>query len=682
MPDAPPAPPTPDPTPEPALSRGQRRAFWALTLALPVLFFLLLEGGLRLFGYGEDYPLFEPIEGSEQYLIQSRDVARRYFHELEDAPTALHDVFHAEKRPGELRLFVQGGSSAAGFPFYHGGAFSRMLEARLADALPDRPVEVVNTAMAAVNSYALLDLADEIIEQEPDAVLVYAGHNEYYGALGVGSTESLGGMRGLVNLYLRLRPLRTVQLLRSALGGVAGAVAGGAAGEPARGSLMARMVRQQTIPYGSAEFFQGVEQFAGNLADLLAKYERAGVPVFVGTLVANERDHRPFETVFDSDTDEAAWRAAYEGSVAALRRGDAAGAAELLEEVTRMDTLAADGFFALGRAHEAAGDTAAARRAFAAASDRDALRFRAPTVLNDVVRRVAAEHGATVVDVEARFREAAPGGTIGAGEMLEHLHPTVDGYFLLADAFYDALLRSPLLDGAAPRSVPDAVARRRVRLTPADSLVGVIRVRNLMQAWPFEPVGSRVVSVADTMEADTPEERAAVALYRNEKGWLEATEDLATELEREGRVAEAVRTREAMLQSYPMLAEPYLGLAGLYTRRGEYDRAIANYEAAIERDEASGNALGLLGAIYLNRGMQQAASDRAAAQAAFEEARGLLERARARNGRNPQTLYNLSGAYAQLGQFDEARETAEALLRVQPDHRAGRALLSSLPPSR
>jgi len=185
--------------PTDSLSSGKRVAFWTVTLFLPVLFFVMLEGGLRLAGYGADYPLFEAVEQHPEFLVPSRSVGQRYFHHLQDAPTGLHDVFHAQKPEGELRLFVQGGSTAAGFPFYHGAAFSRMLKWRLQDAIPPRPVEVVNTAMAAVNSYTLLDLADEIIREQPDAVLIYAGHNEYYGAFGVGSTESFGTSRAMGN---------------------------------------------------------------------------------------------------------------------------------------------------------------------------------------------------------------------------------------------------------------------------------------------------------------------------------------------------------------------------------------------------------------------------------------------------------------------------------------------------
>lgn len=659
-----------------------RLAFWAIMLALPVLFFVLLEGGLRVAGYGNDYPAFVPIEGSPEFRMQSRDVSRRYFHNTADAPTALHDVFHTEKRPDELRLFVQGGSTAAGFPFYHGGAFSRMLEARLQQAMPHRPVEVINTAMAAVNSYTLLDLQREILAERPDAILIYAGHNEYYGALGVGSTERVGASRALVNTYLRLRHFRTVQLVRDGLGRAAGLVAGRTSGERPTGSLMARMVGRQEIRYGSRDFERGLDQFRGNLSDLLAGYRRAGVPVFVSTLVYNERDHAPFHTVLAADTDRASRQAALDRAEAALASGESARAEAAFREALALDEGAADAWFGLGRALEATGDTLAARDAFRGASDRDALRFRAPNAINDVIREVAARHGATVVDAEARFRADAPGGTIGSELMLEHLHPTVDGYFLLADAFYEALAADPLLDGHLRDPVPASVARGRVRLTPADSLVGILRVRQLMSGWPFaEPDAPRPRLEAIFPEHDTPEGRMALAFFRSEKQWLEGSEELATELERAGRIEAAARTREAMVQAYPMLPQPYLGLAGLRQRAGELDEAVRLYRLAIANGETSGNAHGMLGAIALSRGLGAFdAGDRLTGVSLVEQAREHLETARRQNPRNPQTLYNLGGAYAQLQRFDEARTAARQALQLRPDYTPAQALLASLPP--
>ena len=649
--------------PRPADRR--RWLFTGAMLLIPVLFFVLLEGGLRVFGYGDDYPLFEPIEGYPQYLVQNREVARRYFAQQTNVPTALHDVFDAEKGADEYRIFVQGGSTAAGFPFYHGGAFSRMLEDRLQQTFPDRKIEVVNTAMAAVNTYTLLDLADEIIAQHPDAVLIYAGHNEYYGALGVGSTESLGPFRGLVNTYLRLRRFRTVQLLRSGLAAASGLFADDAGGDGDQGTLMSRMVGEQVIPYGSTAFDLGRKQFEANLSDLLAKYERVGIPVFVATLASNERDQRPFETVFAEGTDQAAWQAAYERGLDALKRGDARAARTAFAEATQTDSLAADAFYALARTEEATGDTTDARADYIAARDRDALRFRAPELFNDVIREVAAAHGATVVGAQANIRRAAPGGIVGEKHMLEHLHPTVDGYFLLADAFYDALREAGAI-GAWDRPIAEADARRDLLLTPADSLVGLLRVRRLKSDWPFVPRGTTAPR-QDTLTVRNGFDRVVESLYKSEETWLEATEKLATYYEQTGDERHAVQARKAMIASYPMISQPYIGLGGLLMRAGRTGEAQGYFKEALERDPNSATALSMLGAIELERRNTTAAID-------------LLERARARAPRDPQLLYNLSGAYALSQRFAEARATAEALLAVQPNHARGRALLASLPP--
>src|SRR5258705_2351581 len=92
-----------------------------------------------------------------------------------------------------------------------------MLQQRLQRTFPGRRIEVVTTAMSAVSSYVLLDFSREILEREPDAVVIYAGHNEYAGILGVGSDLSFGRRRPVVLSFLALEDLRILQLARRAL---------------------------------------------------------------------------------------------------------------------------------------------------------------------------------------------------------------------------------------------------------------------------------------------------------------------------------------------------------------------------------------------------------------------------------------------------------------------------------
>ncbi|MEO1077700.1 MAG: hypothetical protein AAFX41_17300, partial [Bacteroidota bacterium] len=82
-------------------------------LLVPLVFFALVEGGLRLAGFGEDHPLFLPADAGEDgtesaYLVQNREVARRYFANQANVPNSPAVVFLAEKPEDGLRVFVQG----------------------------------------------------------------------------------------------------------------------------------------------------------------------------------------------------------------------------------------------------------------------------------------------------------------------------------------------------------------------------------------------------------------------------------------------------------------------------------------------------------------------------------------------------------------------------------------------
>ena len=610
-------------TPQAPLSTGKRWLFRLLMLGVPILFFLLLEGGLRLFGYGDVYPLFIPLEDGSAYKYQNAQVGRRYFAGQRRIPNANVDFFKAEKRPEGFRVFVQGGSSAAGYPFYHGGMFSRMLEQRLQQTFPERDIEVVNTAMSAVNSYTLLDFSDEILAEAPDVVLIYAGHNEYYGALGVASAESFGRMQPLVLLYLKLRNLRTMQALRNGLAWVRSQTHEEAT--PASdGTLMERIVGEQTIPMGSPLYEIGLAQYRRNMDALLGKYAEAGIPVLIGTLASNERDHAPFD-----------------GGI----EGEPASAAA---------------HFAEGRRLEALGQFEAARKAYLQAKDRDALRFRAPEAMNQVIRELAEKHGAVVVETQQALSEASPGGIIGRNVMLEHLHPSLEGYFLMADAFYAALQAEGMI-GNWTRPVSTARARTERLHTVVDSLVGHYRVQRLMGGWPFQPLGTRNTYVP---KARTPVEQIAVALYERKVGWPETMNALRHQYAAEGNGQEALRTSFAFLQEYPFFPEAYLAAGDVLVEQARFDEAIVYYQAANDLEE-SAQAQRMIGALMLRR-------------KEVEEAIPYLERAVALNPKDETSLYNLGGAYVLNGQSEPARETLTQLLILVPNHADAQRLMASL----
>lgn len=540
-------------------------------LAIPVLFFVLLEAGLRLGGYGHSYPLFIAVADAPGYLQANPEVVRRFVvEETREAGVEIWPVpFPADKAPETLRIFVQGGSSAAGWPYGFGASLAGMLQQRLQASLPERNIEVITTAMTAVNSYTLMDFADEIIAQQPDAVLIYAGHNEYLGVLGVGSAVSAGRTRPVVLAYLALRDLRILQLLKHSYLGLTTPAAAAEAPAQSGGTLMRRIVAKPHIAFDAPLYHRGEAQFRDNLTVLLERYRDAGIAVFIGTLASNEKDLAPFASLLAEGTDAAAWRRHLETGIDALFDGDTDLASTSLEEALALDDSAASVHFALGRLFEKQGEYAAARLAYLEARDRDQLRFRAPQSFNRIIRAVAAEQGAQVVEVEASLLDHAAHGIIGNELMLEHLHPNLGGYFLLADAYYQALLDDAIA-GPAVQLVSREQAWSELPVTAVELQKADYEIMRLTADWPFQRSPTRPRYPARNSEI----EQLAYSLFTRETTWSSATQKLQSYYLQQQDTLAAARVAVLLADAYP------------YDTERQYQAAQLAQDAGLVQDRA------------------------------------------------------------------------------------------------
>jgi lysophospholipase L1-like esterase len=388
-----------------------------------------------------------------------------------------------------------------------------------------------------------VDFADEIIAQQPDAVLVYVGHNEFLGILGVGSSMRLAATPGLTRAFLAARDLRLFQLMSRAYS--RWQPGAGPAAPSAGDSLMARVAGERSIPLDSETYRRGVQQFEDNLARLLAKYRAAGVPVFIGTLVSNERDQAPLAFLAGAEN-------------------DAAGAAKTAYQAAQ-DA-------------EAASQPAAARDGYAWARDLDPLRFRAPAVFNDIIRRVAEAHDATVVDVHAAFAGASENGLIGAGLLLEHVHPNLDGYFLLADAFFDALVARGLL-GAPEQAVSEAEARADMPVSEVDRYLGEYKVLRIKAAWPFSDNHQPPALPPPVTEG----ERLAQELYRERTSWPEAQDALRRHYESNGDLRRYALLTAILADGFPFAATLQFETAAALIELGRTRDALRYSQRAVDR---------------------------------------------------------------------------------------------------
>ncbi|WP_318342890.1 SGNH/GDSL hydrolase family protein [Flagellimonas baculiformis] len=532
--------------------------FKTIAVALPLILIMLVEVALRLFGYGDSYPLFNRVNGENrvEYLVVNPDVSKKYFGNTDFRADSQADLFLRQKTDSTFRVFVQGASTVVGYPFYKGGSFPRLLKHRLSRTFPDKNIEVVNTGITAVNSYTLWDVADKIIDQDPDLVIIYAGHNEYYGALGVGSSASVGSHPTLVRSYLKLKNLRFFQLLENTVRGLT------KSDMPNKKSvtettLMEVMAKEQEIPLNSEAFTAGITQFEGNLKRILDKYERHGIPVILSTLVSNEKDVKPF---ISDELDK-------ENYVESMEQNK--------PEVRELARKNADAAYILGQ-HYLERNPDSAKKYLHLAKELDLLRFRAPEKINEVITGLAQEYDLPLVDMKNIFESKVPNGIVGDELVAEHVHPNVEGYFVMADAFYEKIKALKLLDNWE-NYVSYEEAFDDIPMTQIDSIKGKLAVEILKQSWPYDlsMSGTKPMGVNYITQNPTFEERTAVNLHNHQGQWQYLITQAYHKYNEDGEHKKALKVAQTLIFEFPEQFKVYEMAGEMCRKLG--DEAYAEY---------------------------------------------------------------------------------------------------------
>lgn len=632
--------------------RRLERIFRVVLIAVPVLFFVIFELVLRAFNYGGNLALFVPHEVLPGFLKVNDNVGRRYFAAAGVTPETSHDAFREHKAANAYRLFVLGESTTAGYPYMYNGSMSKMLYQRLLDYFPEREIEVVNLAMPAINSFSLLDLTQEALAQKPDALIIYCGHNEFYGALGVGSTESLGRWRGVINFYLRLQRSKIMLFLRDQIEALKKGLRSKDAAEGAlHNTLMEQMVAEQEIGYQSAMYQRARQFFQANLTGIIKAAQQRGVRVILSSLVSNVRDLKPFVSLYSPNIDRVAYAGAINRGVHLMAAGNFRGALAILDSLRQLDESPAIVHYERAKCLEAMEKFDEARSAYEKARDLDGLRFRAGSDFNAVVQEVAQATGSALVDMEGAFEQASPNGLIGKILMLEHVHPNIEGYFIMGRELCRAMRENGFVttQWEETRARPDSVYWQQRGVTALDEEIARIRIEVLTHNWPFVPKERAVPFV---YQPRNYLEQLAYSAWKREQSWEKAHVQLAEDYEKRGHLALAAKEYEALILETPYNVSPYIRAGLMYTQLQDYDRACDRLVKSIAL-EPTADACKIVGAIWMSRG---------------QPARGVpyLQQALQLAPGDGQTLYNLTKSYLSLGQIENARTSLLQLERLMP----------------
>ncbi|MGB5821724.1 MAG: hypothetical protein WBG90_19735 [Saonia sp.] len=518
-------------------------AFKIAAVLLSLISLLLLEGILRLSGYGTNYPLFIAAEDHPDYLMMNPEISKKYFFDQENATTGYQELFKKKKHDNTFRVFVLGASTGVGYPYKQNGSFHRWLQYGLNSTYPNMDIEIINLSLTAINTYTLLDFTKELVDYEPNAVLMYAGHNEYYGALGVGSANALGKSPWIVNLLLKLKEYRLVQLIGNSYINIK---KWGNPEKEHRETLMKKMVAHQKIPYKSKLYEQGIYQFRNNLQDILSLLHKKSIPTFIGTLVSNEKDLPPF--ISDSTDQKNSARYQYQ----------------------------------MGKQKYRESDFSTAKEHFVTAKEMDLLRFRAPNAMNKIIRKLADEYSNVhLVHTYAYFEDEISDGIIGNETLLEHVHPNLKGYSLLAHAFYRVMIHQKMFSGSAEKTLPWNILWEQMPITEVDSLQGAYEIMALKEGWPFhEPIPK-----IDKTDLSIPEILAGQMVIK-ELSWEQAMENLYQHRLQTKNYELAYKVAEGITLAYPHEPRFFIKAAELAVRLHKIPEADYLFKRAFSLDKS------------------------------------------------------------------------------------------------
>jgi tetratricopeptide (TPR) repeat protein len=442
-------------------------------------------------------------------------------------------------------------------------------------------------------------------------------------------------------------------------------------------TLMEVLARDQWILPGSEKEKQAAENFAANLDDILKLAGKQAVPVVLSTLVANLKDHQPFVSVEikDPQTQEL-----YRQAINLVEQEQHKQALAILWQLQRGLSEHAGIHYLLGKALLKSGQTEKALEAFQQARDADLLRFRAPSAFNTIIKNAARENDCVLIDMESIFQAAAEDGIPGDNLFFEHLHPTFDGYRLMAQTFYEALKKIQIINPpkkigwqeqlflrSTIRRITETYKEENGSVTALDLEFGALRNYILTSRWPF-PYRSLDLSAYQPVGSEMTKQLAADHV-QNKIYWDEAHYRMGDYYLKREEFPQAIAEYRAVNLSFYDNPLPFKKIGIAYEAHGMTKRAISFYKRSLERKNDDPQVMAQMGRLMAieNRFREAVPHLQGAIQHDTAQSIFTVEQ-------NAVLNYLLAFCQANLRQWPEAETNLQKALKLNPNLQAAQEL--------
>ena len=635
--------------------------FYSALIFLPFVLLALLEFSLRVLSPSLNTPIVTQVryDGIEWYQVNRAYLKKFFPYNSPLVPEFKTGLFKKEKDSNLFRIICLGGSSMFGTPYQMTANIPGILRKQLRSLYPDREFEVINFGASAINSNVISKFSEELVQFKPDLVLIYMGHNEFYGPDGVGATKLEKKISFLTDFKYALRELRIVRLLRSLMSKENKEHVG--SGER---NLMREVSEENKVRLDSDDSKRVFKRFEHNLEDIVDLFRKNKIPVIISDVVSNY-SFPPFS--YESSIEGTKVSDTLTKVKKDFNHRDYKEAIDNLNKIQFSDSTNAMVNYWLGKCQLALGDSFTAKKRLRAAKDYDLLKFRAPSQINSIIRNICERQNVPYVSALNLFESESPNKITNYSLFWEHLHPNVQGYYLLSDLFLKKIIELNLVESSnIKEKFQDKIPCDFDSLSICwlDLAYGDVSIKYLTGKWPFKDFTTKSLFYDS---ADEKLKEIVWDVYSRKIAWDDGCYRTAKHFERVGNIRQAQTTYQAILEEYPKNFYAHYQLARLYKDSGNLTEAYQHYLESIKSNAEFVYSPLELGMVEINLGkFDDAIFHLNAVNKMLMNKNNSILKANA--------YYGLSAAYANKKDFTEALKYINKALDLQTNYQAARIL--------
>jgi tetratricopeptide (TPR) repeat protein len=560
---------------------------------------------------------------------------------------------------------------------------------------PSQQWEVINAGGISYASYRVANVAEELIQYDPDLFIIYCGQNEFLEQRTYAEIRELpSAVVGLGSALSHTRVYSTVKRIVDAATRDEGPQATDRDLLPGEvKTLLDGAVGPEQYRRDDETRDDVLEHFRYNLTRMVQAIESVGANVVLVTPASNLRSCEPFKSQHRdglSGSQLSAWNDAYARAVAAMASGDGAtpdpaAALVAIEAALAIDDRYAHAHYLRGRALWDLERYEKGKAAFVRALDEDVCPLRALSPIRQIVAEAAEAEQVPLVDFVAITERLAEHATPGDDLFLDHVHPTIEGNRQVALAVLDTLAASGVVNGAADWN-DEAAARVKSDVEASLDIEAHGRaLLNLAKVLDWAGKYAEGAKAAEKAIQLVPNDAAAryeagVSLYRlgrnNEarRHFMRALEidpqhtdarnSVGMSLMDEGHLDEAIRQFRRVIEIDPNFTKSYINLGVALESRGDSDKANAAFRQALKIDPNMADAHNNLANVLQSK--QQ-----------YTEAIEHYKKSLQLRPNAVEEHFNLARAYQATRRYDLAVGEYQQALLLQPDLAAAHSHLGT-----